>query len=698
VSLSHTSFVVRRRAIRAIAQIALCALVVCAGAANAAKPPAKKAAAAPTPAPLVELVRDGATPFRIETRSPARTEATFAASELVAYLAKISGATLENAGRETTPRIVIGMRGDLSAADRALLPKSAAGSDGYAIAVSGGKGRAPRIVLGADQPRGLVYGVYDLLERLGCRFTHPRLDPSDPEIIPKTADLTLPVGRWAVASPVKYRTLLWFEWRKPKRDRLDTTPEELAAQIDWAMKSRYNVFESGAIEFPPDHPLAQALQAAKRRGMMLESPGHNFDLFLPSDPKSFDEHPEWYGLVDGKRVPHVTFGSQFCWTNPGARAVFTENVVKYVRERPDLDIIELSGLDGGRFLKVCGCAECAKHSQTDNVLDMLNGVVARLAKERPGLVVETLGGYQYATEPPQTVKPDKRLRVLWADWNRGESTSYSTETYPQRPNLEAWVRAFEGRATVYQYYADYYKHSWFLGPMAEQILGDRRYIIKHKIDGVLTLLYPDGYWWRSSINAWLAGRLFYDAGADPYALLREYALAYYGPAGEPVAAYLDAWAHNVSLGVFSRTGAMGFLLGELRDQRRTYLTDAARLSEGDPVAQRRVATLIRMHRLAELIMGTDIASAQSEKLLREGDLVGARRELDAARNTLTASRATASDLASEKRGLIDPEIEKSVLARKEDAITATDRKIAAALVKQTPPAGSPAAASPSVKP
>ncbi|MBY0277785.1 hypothetical protein K2Z84_20820 [Candidatus Binatia bacterium] len=298
--------------------LALCAMIAPAARARAASSKATKPAAAPTPVAMVQLVQDGATPFRLEVVSPKRPEATFAAGELVTYLGKISGAALATAAaHDAAPRIVLGMRADLAPADRARLPKSAAGSDGYAIAVVGG--RAPRIVVGADQPRGLVYAVYDLLERLGCRFTHPQLEPSDPEIVPSRRDVELPAGRWAVASKVKYRTLLWHEWRRPARDGLDTTPEDLAAQIDWAMKSRYNVFESAALELPPDHPLARALQAAKRRGMMLQSPGHNFDLFLPSDPETFAAHPDWFGLVDGNRMPHALYGSQFCWTSPGAR-------------------------------------------------------------------------------------------------------------------------------------------------------------------------------------------------------------------------------------------------------------------------------------------------------------------------------------------------------------------------------------------
>lgn len=664
----------------------LAALQLLALRANAASPP-KEPEAAPKTAAKVELVGHGTTRFRIEVRSPKAIEASFAAGELVKYLAKIGGTTVEIADAKAPPgpRMVIGMRNELSAADRALLPPAAEGFDGYAIAVVAGKD-APRVVIGGDEARGLVYAVYDLLERLGCVFTHPRLDPTDPEAIPVSRDVAVPEGRWAVASKVRFRTLAWFEWRERDPDKIATTPEELVAQIDWAMKSRYNVFESTAMEAPPNHPLARALHAAKDRGMMLQAPGHNFGLFIPTDPANFAAHPEYFGLYNGERVLHWELGAQFCWTNPKAQKAFTDNVVAFVKARPDLDVLELSGLDGGKLLHVCGCEECAKHSPTDNVINLLNGTVQRLAKERPDLVVETLGGYQYAEEPPATAKPDERLRVFWADWNRSQMAGYSSPTYAKRrENLEAWLKAFDGRLTVFQYYADQYKNSWFMGPLAVQMLEDREYILKNHIDGVLTLLFPDGYWWRSSINAWLAGRVFYDASTDPFALLREYALAYYGPAGEPMAAYLDEWARDPALGMRSRFGAMPFHFGKLRAQRAKELDEATRLAEGDPVAKRRVATLVRLHLLAETFMAIDLLTTHTNELREKGDLAGAQRELEAARRRLSLAKGMSDELIAEKRGLVDPEIDLSTFTYKTRIVDQAGTKLAAA---STPPDGS----------
>jgi len=273
---------------------------------------------------------------------------------------------------------------------------------------------------------------------------------------------------------------------------------------------------------------------------------------------------------------------------------------------------------------------------------------------------------------------------------------YSSPTYAKRiTGLEAWATAFDGRITVFQYYADHYKHAWFMGPLAVQMLEDREYILKHRIDGLLTLLYPDGYWWRSSLNAWLAGRLFYDASTDPFALLREYALAYYGPAGEPMAAYLDEWARDPQLGMRTRINALPLHFGKLREQRGKHLAEAARRAANDPVAARRVATIGRMHLLAEALTAVDVMAANSDERRDQGDLLGARRELDAAHRRLAAAKAMSADLVAEKRGLVDPEIASSVLVFKDQALDAREKALAKATTEsaaQAPgSASSPAA-------
>jgi hypothetical protein len=642
-----------------------------------------KVAAATT---TVELARNGESRFRIVLRSPKSPPVAFAVAELTKYVEQISGAKLEtdDAGGRG-PRIVIGLRGDLSEEDRALLPKPAKGSDGYAIRVATDVGGAPRIVLGGDEPRGVVYGVYDLLERLGCRFFYPALDPSDPESVPHAPDLSLPAGSWAIASPLKYRTLAWFEWR---REVLDTTPEQLHAQIEWAMKARYNVFETAALELPPDHPLARALRAAKERGMMLQVPGHNFDQFLPSDPQTFAEQPEWFGEKGSRRVQHAFYGAQFCWSNQEAQRRFTDNVVRFVLEHPDIDILELSGLDGGTALP-CGCEHCAKRSPTDNVIELLNGVVARLAKEAPHVVVETLGGYQYSDRPPESVKPDPRLRVFWAHWGRVPTVSYATKNYARRQQLEAWAGAFDHRLTAFQYYSDHFANSWFTAPLVKQIEGDRRFLIDLGVDGMLNLLYPDRHWRRSSLNAYLAGRSFYDASLDPFALLRDYATIYFGPAGDLMAEYFDEWARFPKLGLVSRDRAKPPDLAMLRRQRAKWLRPAVAKVPSEPVYRRRVARLFNMHILAETSMESDIARQQAEAMIKAGDSDGANRELDRARHHLGAATRLAGEFFLANAGDGDRKLVDDIFRSKSDKIAKVQRLIDGVASQPSPGGGPP---------
>ena len=76
--------------------------------------------------------------------------------------------------------------------------------------------------------------MYDLLERLGCRWFYPTEDPADPEVVPGSNTLSLPAGKWAVASPMKYRICNGSEWFF----EMEAAPA--LKQLEWAMKARYN--------------------------------------------------------------------------------------------------------------------------------------------------------------------------------------------------------------------------------------------------------------------------------------------------------------------------------------------------------------------------------------------------------------------------------------------------------------------------
>ena len=113
---------------------------------------------------------------------------------------------------------------------------------------------------------------------------------------------------------------------------------------------------------------------------------------------------------------------------------------------------------------------------------------------------------------------------------------YDDLRYDRKDNLEKWRRAARGGITICQYYTDNFAEPWVMSPFTVALEGDRRYFRQNRIDSVYLLMWPRGYWWNHGLNAYLAGRCFYDFALNPQDLLRDYARNYFGPEAGPLLA------------------------------------------------------------------------------------------------------------------------------------------------------------------
>ena len=390
----------------------------------------------------------------------------FAIGELTDTLSAMSGRPVPRVQKDAA--VTVGRRSAFGAAG---LPR-ADGFDGYAIS-AGPDG----VRIAGDNERGCIYGVYDLLERLGCLWLAPDQDPLDPPHIPKSDRLDVPEGAWAVASPVRWRVCNASSWFF----EMDT--DIAIRQMDWGMKLRYNTMGWQAENRTP--LLAQyqilkdsgVLRELTRRGMMLHGPAHSFDHFLPNE--LFEEHPEWFGMRDGARVKQVFGGAQFCWSNPDARRAFVDNAEAFALAVPELSVFCTLGFDGG---PCCQCPRCAASEPADLVMGLMAELAERLAVSRPGLPVETSGGYNPVHEPPQNARIHKDVRVVWAHWGRWHGEGYSDASYAWKDNLELWRDAVDGRLTLTQYYTDNFAEPWVAAPYSRAIVGDRKWVLENGVD------------------------------------------------------------------------------------------------------------------------------------------------------------------------------------------------------------------------
>ncbi len=518
----------------------------------------------------VSIVVDGNSEWRIECVSKGSPSVKFAVEELRTYIRRMSRCELPITDSPSKgSRIVVGKRRDLLASDQSILT-SPQGYDGYTLVVA-----PARIIIAGENDRGVLYGTYDLLERLGCRWFYPSLDPHDPEVVLERGSLSLPAGVWAVASPFKFRLCNAGSWI------YEMDYQAAGKQLDWAMKNRYNGMAWGPESKTSLESQYQRLKKhglldeLRKRGMFLYGPGHCFDHFLKAGDY-MAEHPEWFGMRGGKRVPQTFLGAQFCWSNPQARKQFVENVAAFAKACPEISILSLAPFDGG---PCCECSDCKKAGASNLLMLLMHEVIDRLQQIKPEIIVETLGGYGDVVTPPANAKIHPKLRIIWAHWGRYHGIPYDDPRY-DKTNLEGWRQAARGGLTVCQYYGDNFCQPWIMPPFAMAIQGDRRYLIEKKIDSVFVLLWPPGYWWNHGLNGYLAGRCFFDPALDPYQELRDYAMHYFGPdAGPALAAYYEQWARQIDLAYHICGGAEGADIATLADQRVKWLDPCARIGK-----------------------------------------------------------------------------------------------------------------------
>ena len=178
--------------------------------------------------------------------------------------------------------------------------------------------------------RGALYGVYEVLERFGgCEWFAPGVE-------------TIP-------------SLEIFE--VPDKTDISETPAFELRETDWRHLIKDHAFAARLRFNGQWHSKAlfggTSLKFAKGTGWC-----HTFWRIVPPK-KYFAEHPEWFSLVNGKRVGE---NAQICWSNSEVTAHVIEEAKRLLRADPAAKIIGISQNDCGNY---CTCNECQKCTEEE---------------------------------------------------------------------------------------------------------------------------------------------------------------------------------------------------------------------------------------------------------------------------------------------------------------------------------------------
>lgn len=377
------------------------------------------------------------------------------------------------------------------------------GAEGYVLRTAG-----DRLVIAGGEPRGTLYGVYGLLEEhLGCRWFTPdvsRIPHYDRLVLPELDETRVPV----------------LEYREPYTyDCFDG---------DWCARNRVN---SSAGRLTEKH----GGKIRFGRGFFC----HTFNRLVPPE-EYFDEHPEYFSLVDGKRIRERT---QLCCTNEEVIQLCIDGILEAIENDPGAFVYSVSQND---WYNQCQCENCQRlaeqeQSQMAPVLHLVNRVADAVAERHPGKAIETLA-YQWTRKPPKTMRPRPNVIIRLCSIEccfahpLAECDSEANQRFVE--DLRGWAQISE-RLWVWNYVTDF-RHYLLPFPNLRVRDDNIRLFVANNVKGIFE---QDTYNTPSSelaaLNGYLTAKLLWNPEYDEDTAINEFLEAYYGNAAGPIRTYID---------------------------------------------------------------------------------------------------------------------------------------------------------------
>ncbi len=372
--------------------------------------------------------------------------------------------------------------------------------------------RAGNVHLLSGSARGTLYGVYEILESLGCRWFTPQVSR-----LPRRRTIRLPATRQTHAPAFEFRDMNIWEARDPR----------------WWVRNRLN----GAYTPVPDE-----LGGHVTYGLFV----HTFWMLVPPE-QYFDRHPEYFSLVNGRRVRDR---GQLCLTNPEVVRVVTERVLEHMRANRKARLFSVSQNDWDGH---CECSRCAalaakEGAQSGPLLHFVNAVAAETTKVFPDNLIDTLA-YSYTADAPRQVVPHPRVRVRLCPINCCMAHGFGTCDHAESARCLRALRDWSGRTR--QLYIWHYATNFMNYPAPLPDFDELHHNLNLYGDAGVHGVFLQGNGQEgggsesAALRAYVLGRLLWNPRQPVWPLVDEFLAAVYGAAASKVRDYLDLFHRRV---------------------------------------------------------------------------------------------------------------------------------------------------------
>lgn len=380
------------------------------------------------------------------------------------------------------------------------------GEDGFRLVR-----RGDHVLVLGGPVRGTLYGVYELLERFGgCRWYS-----SWHSVIPRRDTFDVPALDETQKPAFALREPFWF-------DMFDG---------DLAARNKVNGNTMRLAEKHGGH--------SYRFGGGLGS-CHTFNTLCSPDVY-FAEHPEYFSLVNGKRIKDYT---QLCLSNPDVLRIVTSNVLARIRKDPGASFYGVSQNDWDSH---CTCPPCkaiddAEESHAGTMIAFVNKIAEAVEKEFPNVIIETLA-YQYTRKPPKTIRPRANvmpcLCTIECDFSFPITVSAFKENRAFLDDIRGW-----GAICKQLYLWDYttnFRDYTIPFPNVLALQGNVQFFHTNRVDYLFEQgAYQGRHGDFAELKAWLLAKWLWNPDLPAEPLLQDFFKGYYGAAAPYARTYFDA--------------------------------------------------------------------------------------------------------------------------------------------------------------
>lgn len=431
----------------------------------------------------------------------------YAAERLKYYLDKILGTEIEIVTDETETDAYEFSVGATNRAGKDLSDSA----DGSYIITSDQNG----VVINGSGNKGTINGVYAFLEKYcGCHWYEAKVI-----IVPENKNLTVPDG-----IDISYKP--FFEY----------TETDTASSRD------------------PEFSLANGLNGGVYRSLTAEQGStvgylgafcHTFTTFFCKSETYFADHPEYFALRNGFRVP-----DQLCLTNADVKDIVTTEVLELLEKEhnPDADIqiVSLTQHDNFNF---CQCNNCRvvdeeNGSQSGTMISFVNEIARRVKEHGYDNVVFDTFAYQYTRKAPSVVRPREDVVVRLCSIECCFGHTLDDPDCPENVDFMADLKEWGGicnRVYIWDY-VNNYRETACIFPNFGVMQRNIQVFYENNVKG----LYEEGNYYIADCDAefgemrtYLLSKLMQNPYLDYEAEIKGYLDGVYGEGGKYIGEFID---------------------------------------------------------------------------------------------------------------------------------------------------------------